>query len=210
MTSITSPETQSGPQPGGLLSRLPSELRLQIYEMILLKERKVKVFAGDYVAILASCHMIHDEARPVLYMNTSFDISCSLRFRRESGIGLLMAKISSSDDVVIDKKLKIQRIRNLSLNILLAKEAPSSRWGETWLHHLATNMGTSSDLATLHVRLRTDSGDRVNVQEQADHILTLLAKLKCKGRITAAVDPSLERLGFKPESYFTMLCKEEG
>lgn len=218
-----------GRHPGGLLFDLPSELRLQIYELIfpqdsielfayqdrLLKPRDREIPAGKSVAILATCSLIYDEARPVLYQNTHFDISCSLQCRPLLGRQLTMADVVTSGCpwttiAVIDRSFRVQEVRNLTLNILLTADASPEVWEKTWLHQLPTKIESLAYLQNLHIRLRTDIIDRASVQEQADHIMVLLARLKCKGRITATMSLSLRNLGFKPGSYYTMLSKEAG
>jgi len=135
MTSAATPEAQSGSQPGGFLAKLPAELRLEIYDLIfpresvgifavrdrLLKAANAKVSAGDSVAILATCRMIHDEAKPVLYANTHFDVSCSL----ERAPGAWRATVDAKwgeyqwlPRMVSEKSVNIQQARSIDLNIM--------------------------------------------------------------------------------------------
>jgi hypothetical protein len=77
MTSTITPEEPSGDQPRGVWFKLPTELRLEIYEVMfpretislvtfrdqLEKKANVNCSAGDYVAILHPCYMPHDSRR---------------------------------------------------------------------------------------------------------------------------------------------------
>jgi hypothetical protein len=87
MASASNPQ----PTPGGTLFKLPPELRLRIYDLMF-PSGNLDLFAwrdhlltlpgqglrtDDYVAVLATCHAIYDEAKPVLYTNTFFRIYCS-------------------------------------------------------------------------------------------------------------------------------------
>lgn len=114
MTSTVTPEEKPGKQTRGLWFKLPTELRLEIYELMfpretislvtfrnqLEKKANANCSAGDYVAILATCRTIHDEAKPVLYANTHFDISCSL-----------------GSTATLQKPVNIQQARTIDLNI---------------------------------------------------------------------------------------------
>lgn len=77
MTSTVTPEEKPGKQTRGLWFKLPTELRLEIYELMfpretislvtfrdqLEKKANVNCSAGDYVAILHPCYMPHDSRR---------------------------------------------------------------------------------------------------------------------------------------------------
>lgn len=203
MTSTTTAEEQSGNQPGGVWFKLPAELRLEIYELVfphetvsivavrdhLEREAKAHCSAGDCVAILATCRAIHDEAKPVLYANTRFEVSCSLEFTIASG-----------------KSVSIQHARNIDLNIELSRSLMS--W-ESSLEQLPTTLSGFANLQTMHIKLWTRKYPRTSVQRQADHVFSLLPKIRSQNNrrlpITAAMDPSLGGMGFSRARYHTMI-----
>jgi hypothetical protein len=221
MTSATTSATHSGSQPGGLLFKLPPELRLEIYELIfprenvsifavrkqLLKAPNAKVSAGNCVALLATCRTIHDEAKAALYANTHFDIYCSL----ELAPGAWRAAVEEKwgpwqwlPRMNTEEPVDIQQARNIDINIKFTTEALSKSWGNTWLDNLPARMSSFSNLKSLHIKLLTAKLNPVDVKRQADHVLPLLAKLRCTGRITAAMDVSLGDVGFETASYDAM------
>jgi hypothetical protein len=221
MTSATTFATHSGSQPGGLLFKLPPELRLEIYELVfprenvsifavrkqLLKAPNAKVSAGNCVALLATCRTIHDEAKAALYANTHFDIYCSL----ELAPGAWRAAVEEKwgpwhwlPRMNTEEPVDIQQARNIDINVKFTTEALSKSWDNTWLDNLPAHMSSFSNLKSLHIKLLTAKLNPVDVKRQADHVLPLLAKLKCTGRITAAMDVSLGDVGFETASYDAM------
>lgn len=163
MTSAATPDTQSGTRPGGLLFRLPAELRLEIYDLIfpretiglfavrnqLLKTPNAKVSAGDCVALLAACRVIHDEARPTLYANTNFEVSCSLKLAPAAWRAMVEAKWGSFQwlpRMTLERSIDIQQARNFDINIKFTSEALSKSWGNTWLDKLPAHLSSFSCL----------------------------------------------------------------
>ena len=79
-----------GTQSGGRLLGLPSEIRVLIYGMVF-PTRRIGLYAAAELfrsgqkdnhrsaALLATCRTIYAEAKPVLYENTEFQISCSCK-----------------------------------------------------------------------------------------------------------------------------------
>lgn len=221
MTSAATPDIKSETQPGGLLFKLPAELRLEIYDLIfphetvglfavrnqLLKAPNAKVAAGDCLAVLATCHAIHDEARPALYANTHFEVSCSLELAPAAWRNEVEVKWGASQwlpRMTLERSIDIQQARNIGLNIKFTSEALSKSWGNTWLDKLHDHLSKMSNLKSLHIKLSTDRLHSVDVHKQADHVLPLLAKLKCTGSATAAMDVSLGDMGFETISYDVM------
>jgi len=222
MTSATTFTMYSGSQPGGLLFKLPTELRLEIYDLIfpresvdvfavrnqLLKAPNAKVSAGDCVAILATCRAIRDEAKAALYANTHFEIMCSLELAPATWRSMVEAELGPFrwlSRMTSERSIDIQQARNIGLNIKCTREALSKNWGNTWLDKLPAYISSVTNLKSLHIKLSTDRLFPVDVKKQADHVLPLLAKLKCTGRITAAMDLSLGDVGFETVSYDAML-----
>ena len=228
MALAATSKMQSGAQPGGLLFKLPVELRLEIYDLIfpresvgvfavrrrLLKAPNAKVSASDSVSILATCRVIHDEAKPVLYTNTNFDISCSLELAPAAWRTMVEVKWGDFQwlpRMTSESSINIQQAQNIGLNIMFTEEASNKSWGNTWLDWLPTHIGSISNLKNLHIKLSAiDLVTLESIQEQADHILPLLARLKCSGRFTAAMDPSMGDQGFEAVSYYNMLRTVKG
>ena len=222
----TTPEEHSGSQPGGL--KLPVELRLDIYDLIfprervgifavrrrLLKAPNAKVSASDSVSILATCRLIHDEAKSALYTNTHFDVSCSLELAPAAWRTMVEAKWGDFQwlpRMTSERSIDIQQARNIDLNIMLTVEASWRSWGNTWLDQLPAHISSISDLRSLHIELSTTNlVPFQSMQQQANHILPLLAGLKCSGRITAAMDVSLGDQNFETVSYYNMLRSVKG
>lgn len=110
-----------------------------------------------------------------------------------------------------ERSINIQQARSIGLNIMFTEEASGKSWGNTWLDWLPTHIGSISNLRNLCIKLSAiDLVPLESIQEQADHILPLLARLKCSGRITAAMDLSLGDNGFEAVSYYNMLRTVKG
>lgn len=228
MASAATSKIQPGARPGGLLFKLPVELRLEIYDLIfpretvgvfavrrrLLKAPNAKVSASDSVSILATCRVIHDEAKSVLYTNTHFDISCSLELAPAAWRTMVEAKWGDFQwlpRMKSERSINIPQARSLGLNIMFTVEASDKSWGNTWLNRLPTHISSISNLKYLCIKLSTTKLCPLeSIQKQADHILPLLAGLKCSGRIAAAMDPSLGDKGFEAVSYYNMLRTVKG
>ena len=228
MNSAATSKMQSGVQPGGLLFKLPVELRLEIYDLIfpretvgifavsrrLLKADNATVSAGDSVSVLATCRAIHDEAKPVLYTNTHFDISCSLEHVPVAWITMVKAKWGDSqwvERMKPERSIDIQQARNVGLNIMFTEDASHTSWGNTWLDWLPTHISSISNLKSLHIKLSAiEMVTLSQIEEQAAHILPLLTWLRCSGRITAAMDLLLGDHGFEAASYYDMLRTVKG
>jgi len=221
MISATTSVTHSGSQSGGLLFKLPPELRLEIYELIfprenvsifavrkqLLKAPNAKVSAGNCVALLATYRAVHDEAKAALYANTHFDIFCSLELAPGAWRAVVEKKWGPWQwlpRMNTEEPVDIQQARNIDVNIKFTIEALPKSWGNTWLDNLPAHISSFSNLKSLHIKFSTDKLRPVDVKKQADHVLPLLAKLKCTGRITAAMDVSLGDVGFETASYDAM------
>jgi len=219
---------QSAIQPGGLLFKLPVELRLEIYDLIfpresvsifavrhrLLKAPNAKVSASDSVSILATCRVIYEEAKSALYTNTHFDVSCSLELAPAAWRTAVEAKwgyFQWLPRMTLETSIDIQQARNIDLNIMFTAEASWKGWGNTWLDRLPAHISSMSNLKSLHIKLSTTNLVPLeSIQKQAEHVLPLLAGLKCSGRITAAMDLSLGDQGFKAVSYYNMLRTVKG
>ena len=206
MTSPATPETQahSGSQPGGLWFKLPAELRLAIYEYMfpsesvnirtvrdrLEKEENPHISAGDCVAILATCRTIYDEAKPILYANTHFNISCSFGFWGPS-----------------QKQVNIRHAQSIDINIELTRWALFGGSANTWLNNLPASLCRFSNLRKIHIKLWTERHRGLSVQMQANFVLGVLLRLKgtITATITVAMDVSLGGMDFDTERYYETL-----
>lgn len=204
MTSTVALEEQSGNQPGGPWFRLPTELRLEIYELVFPREtvsfvtvrdqvekkKDANCSAGDYVAILATCRAIHDEAKPVLYANTHFDVSCSLGFT-----------------ATLQKPVNIQQARTIDLNIELTRGSLFGDSANIWLNRLTASLCTFANLKKIHIKLWSERRSHLSVQMQANYVLNLLARLKDEITVTMtmAMDVSLGDMGFDAARYYKTL-----
>lgn len=264
MASAATPESQSGSQPGGVLFKLPKELRLQIYNMMLppgkinlcsirdhLKlawspphpteddwrphpfardhsppasadDRSPRLIARDYIAMLATCRAVHDEAKPVLFENTQFNIHCSgnERFR----CSLLHANRKRARDPSgpwrswqdcspeVDVFHHLQHARSISVKVYLDSHTMHV---DQWLQKMPAEIGGALNLRKLRISFWSASSPvySAEFQSQADHTMSLFGKIKCKGSVTAAMESSIGHLGsmgFKTASYYAMLDALKG
>jgi hypothetical protein len=154
------------------------------------KKANVNCSAGDYVAILATCRTIHDEAKPVLYTNTHYDVSCSL---------------GSTD--TLQKPVNIQQARTIGLNIELTRGSLFGDSANMWLNRLTASLSTFANLKKIHIKLWSGGRSHLPVQMQANYVLNLLARLKeaITVTMTLEMDVSLEGTGFDKARYYKTL-----
>jgi hypothetical protein len=204
MTPIVTPEEPSDGQPRGIWFKLPTELRLEIYELMfpretiilftvrdqLEKNANANCSAGDYVAILATCRTIRDEAKPVLYANTHFDVSCSL-----------------GSTSTLQKPVNIQQARTMDLNVELTRGSLFGDSANIWLNRLTASLSNLANLKKIHIKLWSERRPHLNVQMQANYVLNLLARLKDAITVTMTMemDVSLEGMGFDAARYYKTL-----
>lgn len=226
MASTNTPEDQ----PGGLLFKLPPEVRLQIYKLMfppdkidlfsvddhLDVDRNPHLVAGGCVAILATCRAIHNEAQPVLYGNTRFDISscpihdCLSMWRRREKEGRSCEwALSDSDLLGSDIFSNLQQARSISLDISLEK---GQMYTKSWIDWVSEEISGLLRLQKLHITFRAPPLEILSetFQAEADRTMSLLGNIKSECHITAAMDLSLGPTGFKSASYYAMLDKLGG
>lgn len=154
------------------------------------KEANPHISTGDCVAILATCRTIYDEAKPVLYANTHFNISCSFGFWGPS-----------------QKQVNIRHARTIDINIELTRWALFGGSANTWLNNLPIRLCRFSNLRKIHIRLWTERHPRLSVRNQASFVLGVLIRLKgtITATITVAMDVSLGGMGFDTARYYETL-----
>lgn len=121
-----------------------------------------KPFAGDYVALLATFHAIHNEARPVLRENTDFIIHCdwgeelgphtaSEELRRRY---MVWPSWVSEQHGPIGKEIfhHLQQAASITLNITV-DGTPEACRRNTWLSRLPEEVNALQDLQELEIVL---------------------------------------------------------
>jgi hypothetical protein len=262
MTSTATPESQPGSRPGGILFKLPKELRLQIYNMMLppgkinlcsirdhLKiarsplhpsedgysphpfepfEREdsppltaddgvPRLVARDYIAMLASCRAIHDEAKPILYENTHFAIHCS----GDAGFRCfaLHAELTSNANDAwklwrncspeIDVFHHLQHARSISVKVYLDTHVLCD---DPWLQGMPAEISGALNLRKLHISFWSVTNPiySAEIQAQIDRTMSLFGTIKCKCPVTAALEESIGHIGVNTASYYAMLDALKG
>jgi hypothetical protein len=259
MTFAAAPESQSGSQPGGVLFKLPKELRLQIYNMMLppgkinlcsirdhLKlarspplqtEVAYRVFedesdddspplstddycprlaARDFTAMLATCRTIHDEAKPILYENTNFNIQCSgdaetrcatLQFMNALGHRQWVSWRYDSPEVDVFHHL--QHARSISLNVYLDF---NDMQDDPWMQQMPTEISSARNLRKLDIRFwcMGNAEDSAQFQSLTDDTMSLVGQIKCKCPVTAVMETGIGEAGYESASYYAMLDALKG
>jgi hypothetical protein len=222
MTSAATPEQQ----PGGLLSRLPKELRGMIYSLVIppgeiqlfsvrdhLKlARGARAVACDYISLLATCRTVHDEAKAVLFESTEFKIHCSWDLSSSQSIVSLLGKQQWKTwrdfSPEVDVFCHLQHARSISLYVYVNEDTMSRH---SWMRKMPVELSSAADLKKLYISIRSDTqAHSVAFQTQADRTMSLLGMMSCKCTITAAMDPSLGKARFEPTSYDAMLSALHG
>lgn len=258
MTSAATAESQSGSQPGGVLFKLPKELRLQIYNMMLppgkinlcsirdhLKlarrsphqtgvdnssniwldesdesdddspplpadDYSPRLVARDYIAMLATCRAIHDEAKPILYENTHFEIQCSgdaqtrcatLQFMRALGHHQWVLWRQSSPEVDVFHHL--QHARSISLNVYLDFNDMDN---DPWMQQMPIEISGARNLQKLDIRFWCMGNAEYSAQFQSltDDTMSLVGQIKCKCPVTAVMETGIGETGYESASYYAM------
>ena len=263
MTSAATTESHSGSQSGGILFKLPKELRLQIYNMMLppgkinlcsirdhLKLARSplhpsedgysphpfepfkredsplltadddipRLVARDYIAMLASCRAIHEEAKPILYENTHFEIQCSgdaevrcasLRLKRAVDYNPWVSWRRCSPEV--DVFYHLQHARSISLHVLV-DWLPLEEYDDPWMQQMPVEISGAHNLRKLDISFwcTRNAVSHAEFQHWTDHTMSLFAQIKCKCPVTAVMETSLGEKGFRSASYYAMLAALKG
>ena len=219
-------------QPGGHLLKLPSEIRLLIYEHIF-PPHKVDIHApradqwADHndrharsadIAILTTCRTIYAEAAPVLYENTEFYISfaCSGRDLISMKLGKHRIYARLLQDLQGRVRSLFSMARKVSLSIVFTD---SSGWEEaerTWFQQLTTELarlGDATKLKQLHVTFEADENSDPmlyvfhSVNKDFERVLAVLSDVECRATVTAAIHPALGTANPNLSTYFDTLAK---
>lgn len=259
MTSATTAESQSENHSGGVLFKLPKELRLQIYNMMLppgkinlcsirdrlklarslphptedddslsgdesdddsprlsAEDRNPRLVARDYIAMLATCHAIHDEAKPILYENTHFKIQCSgdaqtrcatLQFMRALGHQQWVPWRHGSPEVDVFHHL--QHARSISLNVYLDF---NDMQDDPCMQQMPIEISGARNLRKLDIRCwcMGNAEDSAQFQSLTDATMSLVGKIKCKCPVTSVMETCVGAAGYKSASYYAMLDSLKG
>lgn len=201
-------------RPGGHLLALPSEVRLLIYGMIF-PACRVNLYTSDRVdeedhvvrcpAILATCHTIHAEAKPVLYQNTEFylGLTCDPMSFEDS-------LSEDDDDAALDDLYQqarphIDRMRKLSLKITFQDGHlwETSEDKERWFEEMASELALLSEaphLVKLHLTFEASRCSKIT--EDLNRVVSLVGRHMCNVTVTAEIDPSLRFTDFQPSPYY--------
>lgn len=190
-------------QPGGSLFKLPTELRLTIYEHLFPRDQVVldtfchrtRIFGPDNkrtdkAAILTTCKSIYNEEEPVLYANTEFRIFLhpSCEGRPCSASAALGVKLDSVRRIILD-------IRLVGLGL---------RYNRKEVSQVVEEINNASRLRELHIFIGRGISGLATVTDCFNHI-------QCKGKITAVIEDGQRFHGFDElQSYFQMLKRIGG
>jgi hypothetical protein len=183
--------------PGGLLFKFPTELRLKIYESMfppdeievfsfrsdLIQVPNPNLVAGQYVALLATCRAIYNEAKPVLYDNTKFAVHCSWHpsigpasaskavqdkyksmvwaqrpsfsdTNSDSDISMWDGSDESDHAIVEWKKFtQLKQARIIILNLNFDGDYASADAEDAWVQHMNEEISSACKLKVLHIIL---------------------------------------------------------
>lgn len=170
-----------------------------------------RLVARDYIAMLASCRAIHDEAKPILYENTHFEIQCSgearsrcahLQVTRTVDYDPWMSWRHGSPEVDVFHHL--QYARSISLNVFLDWQPMHE---DPWMQQMPIEISGAHNLRKLDISFWCMGNDvsPADFQHRTDHTMSLFAKIKCKCPVTAAMETCLGETGFSSASYYAML-----
>jgi hypothetical protein len=220
MASPGSPEAR----PGGDLFKLSRELRDMIYEQMFLPDQ-VTVYAidgslhksadahyaaGDYTGILATCRILYAEAQPILYANTEFNIRVrdrlSMALWPEADAREICGVLYESSADWLDSPRSIVPVNQARVLTLTVETSTGARARSgTWTQDFIDTLHGISDLQKLHIALTASASMRLR-QRATDIVLGTIAQtIKCKGTVTAEMDPSLGS-NFDSASYYRMLA----
>jgi len=219
-------------QPGGHLLKLPSEIRLLIYEYVF-PPCKVDIHAprpnswvdADDVrakpaglALLKTCRTIYAEALPVLYEHTEFHVRFAC-----SGPDLHMMQIGKSQvyarllrDMQGRVRSLLSQARKVSLSILFTDSGVWKKPEKAWFHYLIyelARLGDARRLRQLHITFEADENsgptrhDYAAVRREFDFVLSLLGVMEFRAVVTAAVHPSLSQTDIKLGTYLDTIVK---
>ena len=219
-------------QPGGRLLKLPSEIRLLIYEYVF-TPCKVDIHAprpnswvdADDVrakpaglALIKTCRTIYAEALPVLYQHTEFHIKFAC-----SGPDLYMMQIGKHRvyaRLLQDMQGRVRSLlgmaRKVSLSILFTDSGVWKASERAWFHHLIyelARLGDAPQLKQLHITFEADENsgptrhDYAAVRREFDYVLGVLGVIECCAVVTAAVHPSLGQTDIKLGKYLDTMVK---
>jgi len=214
-------------QPGGRLLKLPSEIRLLIYEHIF-PPCKVDIHAPHDrqwvdddddahvkkvdIALLTTCRTIHAEATPILYANTEFYISFAC-----SGPDLYLMKAGKHrvyprllQDLQGRVRSLLSLARKVSLSIVFTDnelwEDSEKDWFQQLLSELA-RLGEAVKLKQLHITFEADEHSlstrhgSATIRKEFENVLSMLSEIQCRAAVTSAVHPSLGRTDIKLGTY---------
>lgn len=240
MSSVANLEYQPESQPGGVLSKLPKELRLEIYGMVFppgdihlfsirdhlklapcnsgspARRHSSRQTARDFFALLATCRAIHDEAKSMLYENTEFHVNCSWDPASRSSIQYQMGAVgmhfygNSWRDCSPETHVFSKLQHARSIVIHVYLNTGPMR-EDSWMHQIHTELSGAIHLRKLHISIRSSMiGPSADFQTQADATMALLGRIQCECPVTAAMDISVGRMLFKSASYYAMLSALKG
>jgi hypothetical protein len=219
-------------QPGGRLLKLPSELRLLIYEHIF-PPCKVDIHAprdGQWVddddahvktvdiALLTTCRTIHAEATPILYANTEFYLRFACSSRRlismEGGKHKVYAQLLQ--DLRGRARSLFSQARKVCLSFYFtdnrAWEEAEGEWFRQLISELA-RLGEAPKLKQLHITLEADDwswpAPRIlpKISEEFELVLGVLNEVETRAVVTTAVHPSLANTNIELATYLDTLAK---
>lgn len=186
------------------------------------------IVAGDHVAILRTCRAIYDEAKPVLYKDTRFNLYCSWKDKHDHLDSATEAVEARYQKWLLDdwlrinhgessdarsRRLQVARFNQIqqarSIKLIIKADGARELCSEgEWISHLPAAINSTSQLWKLHTILssRKDE-DLVNLQGEFEAAITLLGKIEPKGNVTSAMEMSISYAGLSSASYYALLDK---
>jgi hypothetical protein len=157
-------------------------------------------------ALLATCHTIHDEAKPVLYENTEFYVQskCTPDFAIED------AQDYKFPAAILKATPLCQEMRKLSLDIALTDD---DMWvdfedRDGWYRRLTCELVfllVAPHLKQVHVELSAPYGPAIAMELKPT--ISVLNQVMHRVTPTTSIGLSLGRTDFEPSIYFDLISK---
>jgi len=218
-------------QPGGRLLKLPSEIRLLIYEHVFppckvdihaprgsewVDENDIHAKRVD-IALLLTCRTIHAEAAPVLYENTEFFIrfACAGPYLQSMEV----AKYPFYAQMLVYLRGGVRSLytqaRKVSLSFFFTDSSAWEAAERLWFRNLISELvrlGQGPKLKQLHITFEADDYSRPTLRmlramhKEFDHVLGVFSEVDCRATVTTAIHPSIGPTDIDLSTYFAALA----
>lgn len=182
--------------------------------------------AGEHIAILATCRVVYDEAKPIFYNRTEFCIHTRDEYWLNLwGIEQYVEVFGAEHDLdppdpdswnehnpwLQDPRsiVPVSNIRILTLDMECSTGASPRRW--TWTAQLRYTLKCATNITRLHITLKPPYDQERFAQGETDIALEILGQaVRCGGIVTADMSLSLGSMGFNSDGYWRFLAGLRG